>query len=420
MLIGVLHISDIHLRPADSSILDRASHIVNAFSSRLSGTASALIAVSGDLAFSGKPTEYEVAERLLSALKEGIANRQKTDPATIPIVMVPGNHDCDFDEERDLRQRLLDSTDQSGWQKIGDTSIVEELTSIQKSYFELMQRLTPKRQSKHPHTQIAWTFELTLNTSIVLCRGYNTAWMSRKHERQGQLSFPVDAVPPDDTNGSVVISLFHHPYNWQEASQARAYRQRIEDTSDIVLTGHEHEAEVRTHSDARRELTHYVEGDVLQDNTSSRSGFNVILIDLTSQSWQVITFAWNSREELFTPDSESSWNPLGRSKRARRNFLNTEEFAAILSDPGANFTHPRARKLSLKDLFVYPDIDVSRPAKNEVTELISGAKLAEFVLKEQRCFLVGPAESERPRWPRPYTALYKMRARYPCYCRVRA
>ncbi len=143
---------------------------------------------------------------------------------------------------------------------------------------------------KHPFGQIAWTFELKLNTSIVLCRGYNTAWMSRKQERQAQLSFPIDAVPPDDRDGGLVVSFFHHPYNWQEASQARVFRQRIEDTSDIVLTGHEHEAEVRSHLDAHRELTHYVEGDVLQDHTSSRSGFNAILIDLTSQTWQVITF----------------------------------------------------------------------------------------------------------------------------------
>ncbi len=62
-----------------------------------------------------------------------------------------------------------------------------------------------------------------------------------------------------------------------------------------------------------------------------------------------------------------------------------------MCDPGANFTHPRARKLSLKDLFVYPDLDVGRPAKNEVTEVISGSKLVEFVLKEQRCVFVGPA-----------------------------
>ncbi len=113
MLIGVLHISDIHLRSVDNPVVDRASHIVNAFSSRLSGTTSALIAVTGDLAFSGKPAEYGVAEQFLNALKEGIAERQKTDPATIPIVMVPGNHDCDFDKERDLRRGLLDSTDQS-------------------------------------------------------------------------------------------------------------------------------------------------------------------------------------------------------------------------------------------------------------------------------------------------------------------
>jgi hypothetical protein len=305
--------------------------------------------------------------------------------------MVPGNHDCDFDKERDLRRRLLETDDLATWQEIRDTSLVEELTSVQQEYFNLMQRLSPKRESKHPFDNIAWTFELSLSRYTVLFRGYNTAWMSRIRERQGQLSFPLVAIPPDDKDGDLIISLLHHPYNWLEASQARMFRHRIEDTSDIILTGHEHEAEVRTHSNQERQLTHYVEQDVLQDHSSSRSGFNVVLIDLDSQSWRVITFSWKPAEELFAPSFEGSWNALGRTKRARRNFVNTEDFAAALSDLGANFTHPRVRKLSLKDLFVYPDVDVGLPAKqNTVTEFISGEKLLEFVLREKRCIFLGP------------------------------
>jgi hypothetical protein len=136
--------------------------------------------------------------------------------------MVPGNHDCDFEEEHDLRKSFLDNIGSSS-QQIRDTSIVEELTSIQRSYFDFMQNVSPATQAKYPFSQIAWAFELSFNNSVITCHGYNTAWMSLKKERQGQLAFPLDAIPAADKDCALVISLFHHPYNWQEASVARLF-----------------------------------------------------------------------------------------------------------------------------------------------------------------------------------------------------
>ena len=56
---------------------------------------------------------------------------------------------------------------------------------------------------------------------------YNTAWLSRKKERQGELLFPVSAVEPllaRLPHVDLTISLLHHPYNWFAANNARELR----------------------------------------------------------------------------------------------------------------------------------------------------------------------------------------------------
>jgi len=105
----------------------------------------------------------------------------------------------------------------------------------------------------------------------VLLRGLNTAWLSQLHEAPGTLYFPPEAVHSDTNGASLVITALHHPYNWFSPQNGRELRKRVEEFSDIVLTGHEHDFTVRAQRGGRGEVNTYLEGAALQGPQKSQA-----------------------------------------------------------------------------------------------------------------------------------------------------
>ncbi len=402
MTVGILHLSDIHFKCGEPNpVLERTSQIADAFLSRIHEVPVPIVVVTGDVAFAGRVDEYELAEEFLKRLTNEIAVSKQMDRAAVPLILIPGNHDCDFPSERVVRKNLLVRPEDLAKAASQDASTMQELTSIQKAYFDFAQKISPARTGNPLYIDLAWAVQLSLVDTAVTFLCYNTAWVSQKKESQGKLVFPLHAIPPIDTSNQVVVSIFHHPYNWLDASTSRAFRHSIEETSDVVMTGHEHDSEVYTRRSPERYATQYVEGDVLQDRQSDHSGFNVVLIEMEDQRWQATRFAWRQSDKMYASQEDAIWNALERSKRARLNFNVTPEFAEQLADPGAIFTHPRKHRPTLKDLFVYPDIDVTRPAKREASDFVRGNDLLNLVLQEHTCIFQGATRSGK-------TALSKM------------
>jgi hypothetical protein len=154
-----------------------------------------------------------------------------------------------------------------------------------------------------------------------------------------------------------VVSVFHHPYNWLAADWARSFRDHIEKTSDLILTGHEHEANHYLKYTFKGEVTEYLEGAVFQEaDRPDRSGFNAIWIDLETQKQKLQAFVWE--EGLYTPsDLSGGWIPYRRgSRRAKQDFDLSPEIGIWLDDPGADFVHPAKPDLKLTDIFVFPNL----------------------------------------------------------------
>src|SRR6202020_2876488 len=105
----------------------------------------------------------------------------------------------------------------------------------------------------------------------------NTAWLSRKHELQSKLFLPIDAIEASPVEADVCVSVFHHPYNWLDANNYRLLKDAVEQTSDIVFTGHEHVpggGEVIRFSG---EHLRYVEAPALNGESDMDSGFSVLV-----------------------------------------------------------------------------------------------------------------------------------------------
>ena len=94
MAIALLQISDIHLQEGDNPVLDRIQGIAVALRTLQAGISAAYLLMPGDIAYSGKPAEYQIASSLVTEL---LASIEREFPGSNPqVVFAPGNRDVPF------------------------------------------------------------------------------------------------------------------------------------------------------------------------------------------------------------------------------------------------------------------------------------------------------------------------------------
>jgi hypothetical protein len=192
-------------------------------------------------------------------------------------------------------------------------------------------------------------------------------------------------------DSDAVLALFHHPYNWLEAHDAKLLQDHIDCTADIVLTGHEHTGARYRKILETGEHTEFLEGRVLQDTGEpAASGFNAILLDFGALTQESMTFQWVPGEGMYCLDDRFPPRPFLRTKLSARNsFQLLDAFATQLKDPGEAYKHPRKRVLELNDIFVYPDLRPSfiSNAQKATTPPIKEPLL--HILKEEKVLVLG-------------------------------
>ena len=71
MKTGILHLTDLHFKPNDNFILNRADKIHDAVSLELFNIERLYIVVTGDIVDIGLPQGYPIAKKFLLGLKDG-------------------------------------------------------------------------------------------------------------------------------------------------------------------------------------------------------------------------------------------------------------------------------------------------------------------------------------------------------------
>jgi len=69
MKIGILHLTDIHLTEGKNLIEDRSAKIIGAMVQDFNNITQGYIIITGDIANSGKTSEYNIAEPIFNRLK---------------------------------------------------------------------------------------------------------------------------------------------------------------------------------------------------------------------------------------------------------------------------------------------------------------------------------------------------------------
>jgi hypothetical protein len=354
MEIALLHLTDIHVKTGTEPVLGRVEAIKGAVHEGAPNASACIIVISGDVAFSGSQAEYDAAYAFFDDLRNQISSLPSM--KVVELVVVPGNHDCDFRNESDIREYLLKDTD-----ALYDSAIrpgsdrAQVLLDVQKAFFSFEAKLTKSKEVAIAD-RLSWNRAFKFENYSILFQCFNTAWLSRKEEQQSKLFFPPEALIPPTAEASVCASIFHHPYNWLNANNYRLLRELVEETSDLVFSGHEHQPGGGSVERFTGEQLQYFEGAALAgDEGVLDSGFGLVVLDFESGKQRLQKFKWNG--EYYSSKELRNWSSFVKNPvRQRRLFRVNNEFFAFLTDTGAGFTHKRRRELRLSDIFVYPDL----------------------------------------------------------------
>ena len=398
MKLGILHLSDLHLRESANAVSDKAADIVGAFQSADPLVNDCIVIITGDLAFSGKSSEYCQAIQFLEDLKKHLDGTDR--PRCVGICMVPGNHDCDFGKDTGVRQLVLDAFTSGERDLNGGDEMVKSLLTVQGDFF-YVEALYARRKDT-PGGPQGWITQPTVmhvGDRRVLINAYNTAITSRLKESPGHLRFPLRSLQ-SSLKGigekDLLLSMFHHPYNWLEPENSRAFRKHIETTSDVVLTGHEHEEGACLTERLTGEEVEYLEGGTLQDEDGRLGGFNVVTWDFDHNQHKISEFTW--ADTRFTLEHESDWLEPVRNRAARRaSFEINPQFLRELNDPGTGFTHPRKADLTLDDLFVYPALGTESLKRirrvPEGPRTIESQDVLDYIASKEKVLILGGDKS---------------------------
>ena len=354
MQILLLHLSDIHIRTGEESILSRTSRIKDACHATAPNASCCVVVLSGDIAYSGLSAQYEAAYVFLSDLRDKLLELPSI--TAVEFVAVPGNHDCDFLHESDIRQYLLKDIQElyeSGLSPASDR--VKVILDVQKNFFAFEAKLTNGKEISHDQ-RLSYGRLVRFGNYSIKFQCYNTAWLSRKHELQAKLFLPPEAMDPVAAEANICAAIFHHPYNWLDAANYRQLKDTVEQTSDLVFTGHEHQAGGGAIERFSGERVHYLEAAALQgDDGDFDSGFTSLLLDVETGEQRLEEFHWDG--EHYASRLRHNWNAIITNPvRERHLFRLNAHSLEDLSDPGAPFFHKHKRKLRLDDIFVYPDL----------------------------------------------------------------
>ncbi|MFC0350402.1 metallophosphoesterase [Undibacterium danionis] len=388
MKIVLLHLSDLHIHNQNTTILSRVEKICATLNDLLPNTAGVFIAVTGDIAYSGSAEEYRHAKIFFNSLIACIRSKTSADFLIYPI-FVPGNHDGEFKNPNGARSTLVQSI-QNGHSAIQiDDSIIQICTAPQKNFFEFENEF----ESGHltSSDQLWKQHDVTLAGKTISFSAINASWLSTVPENQGKLVFPISNYQDKiKCKSDLRIALIHHPLNWYSQSSYHPLRELCRSHFHIVMSGHEHVSTTSLVTDI--ELGDSVlmleAGALCSHDANESSKFSVITLDLDAERFAKVDFQWSSGRYI-PAQGEAIWDSfISVPKKKNDRFIMTDEIKEFLEDIGANFTHQSKEKITLSDIYVYPDLQ-DLDARSSGSETVNAQVLGTQIHKIRKAIVRG-------------------------------
>ncbi len=214
--------------------------------------------VTGDIAFSASPAQYEKASTWLKQLAEAAG----TSPAALRLV--PGNHDVDRELARrngDTHAAIRGRSEDEGTSepppparlddRLDDAPTREALREKLKAYVGFVNTLASNHPKSHDGTPLDWCESLAptpQRPGRLWLVGLCSVWVSDKGDAERKLVMGERQLRTlkDVQDEDLVLLLTHHPPNWLHPTAEELLLERLAERAHHVhLCGHVHAASAR-------------------------------------------------------------------------------------------------------------------------------------------------------------------------------
>lgn len=341
MSLYIIHLSDIHIKGSNDLVMSRINCIKESCAGSILDGSDVVLAITGDVAYSGKKDEYSAAKTLIDEISDYL---KKEKSVKISHVIVPGNHDCNFTKTTSIRKTLLQSISPDI-----DETFYDSVSNVQSEFFSFANSYETGFKG------MIGTKEIETSKGKVLFLLINTAWMSTIEEQHGKIILPKCYMQDLEMNDyKMVFSLFHHPESWFDPNHKQDFTTYIRKNSDIVLVGHEHIKDSYQKKGNKFSLI-YNHGKELQDSNSTDSEFSLIEINDCFNEYQIYDFVWNENEYNRIDHSQQKFD---RNRLTKSNiFVPNKNTLSFINDLGVGLNHFSKEQLTLGDLYVWPELN---------------------------------------------------------------
>lgn len=350
MKVSIVHLSDIHFKSdGRSKMLIQAPLISDYIRANTNHADCRIVTLTGDLTFSGMAEEFSQVIAFIDKLKSSLNDKPTY------FLSAPGNHDCDFSKASSLRDLARKEISMS---ENVDDEMLDKCLEPQNNFFSHIARIDSAVSNFDTvRSKLFWSNSVAVSDKKIEVCVINSSWFSAKDEVPGKLFYPMQALNYMGRS-DVTITILHHPLHWFDPNIARLLREKIEENSDIVITGHEHISGAYNKEDIlASNRTSFIEGGSLDGHHSSdASVFN--LIDYDGGKYSVKKVAYNEKSQIYETIEQATSEIVLKGKHTRsKQFPIAAGFRNYLNDLGISFQHPRKEKLTLEDVFVYQDLE---------------------------------------------------------------
>lgn len=289
--IGIIHISDFHICEGERVINEKIEKFLKSLNI-LGNVDEYVIVFSGDLAKSGKVSEYRISRYIIGKIISGIkTNHHKK---YVDLFMIPGNHDLLLTEE---------SRDGIKIQKAYDENIIETLVDDEISMLE--------NYYKSSHASAHQTYDKLLDRRYcsygenykIQFNLINTALFSTLKPDDKELHyFPKEKMlrlkKSSDVN--ICITVMHHSFEWFNWNYKSDLEKVVINNSELLLMGHDHcEKTKKVSIDNSMDTWISCAGAMKFSNMEYIDSFNALVIDTDKNIFSGYVFNWNFKDNIY-------------------------------------------------------------------------------------------------------------------------
>jgi UDP-2,3-diacylglucosamine pyrophosphatase LpxH len=258
------------------------------------------IIVSGDLAFSGRASEYNLVTTFLDDLRKVLGVERRC------VFLVPGNHD--------VARKTQQLSFYGARHKFDSAGNAEEFLSIAEERDSLLRRLDnfvkfdrefcADQQRQFTEDKLAYFATLSVDALPIGIAGLNSALLCGDDYDEGLLVVgdrPIidllEIIHSADIR--LLVGVLHHPLAWLRDFDQQMIEERLVPQCDLMHRGHLHEPRVQFVSTSAAQSCLVVAAGAGYAGRDFDNSYAVISVDPTDSTCVVRTFTYQNRSGKF-------------------------------------------------------------------------------------------------------------------------